>query len=125
MNYQSTIPKDIIMPEEGKMLTPEQAQDIVLQHIHPLGHERVALLETLGRVLAEDILARSDNPPLDNSAMDGYALRHADITNLAPGASVTLKMIEDIPAGQIGQKTVGPGQTSRIMTGAPVPAGVF
>jgi molybdopterin molybdotransferase len=111
------------MPEEGKMLTPEQAQDIVLQHIRPLGHERVALLETLGRVLAEDILARSDNPPLDNSAMDGYALRHADIANLAPGASVTLEMIEDIPAGQIGQKTVGPGQTSRIMTGAPVPAG--
>ena len=111
------------MSEDDKMLSPEQAQNIVLDHIHPLSIERVALLETLGRVLAEDILARSDNPPLDNSAMDGYALHHADIAGVTPDVSVTLEMIEDIPAGQMGQQTVERGQTSRIMTGAPVPTG--
>ena len=58
-----------------RMLTPEEACDTVLAHIAPLGIERVSLLDATGRVLARDVLARRDNPPHDNSAMDGFALR--------------------------------------------------
>ena len=106
-----------------KMLTPEQAQQIVLDHIRPLGIERVALLEALDRILATDVRARRDNPPCDNSAMDGYAVRHQDIQAASATQPAVLEMIEEIPAGRVGQQTVGPGQTSRIMTGAPVPPG--
>ena len=106
-----------------KMLTPEQAQQIVLDHIRPLGVERVALLEALDRILATDVRAHRDNPPCDNSAMDGYAVRHQDIQAASATQPAVLEMIEEIPAGRVGQQTVGPGQTSRIMTGAPVPPG--
>ena len=61
-----------------RMLTPEEACDTVLAHIAPLGIERVFLLDATGRVLARDVLARRDNPPHDNSAMDGFAVRFAD-----------------------------------------------
>ena len=105
------------------MLTPEEAQQIVLEHVRPLGVERVPLLDALGRLLADDVHATYDSPPLDNSAMDGYAVRHEDVKDASAEAPAVLGVIEDIPAGRIGRKTVAPGQASRIMTGAPVPAG--
>lgn len=106
------------------MLTPEEARAIVLEHVKVLGPERVSLLDAAGRVLAQDVLARRDNPPCDNSAMDGYAVRHADVATAKDNdAAIALDVIEDIPAGKVPQKTVGPGQASRIMTGAAVPAG--
>ena len=105
------------------MLTPEEAQQIVLEHVRPLGVERVPLLDALGRLLAADVHATYDSPPLDNSAMDGYAVRHEDVKDASAEAPALLEVIEDIPAGRIGRKTVAPGQASRIMTGAPVPAG--
>ena len=106
-------------------LTPLQdAQKIVLDAAHPLGLEKIGLLEVLGRVLGEDIVAARDNPPWDNSAMDGFAVRYDDIKQEhAIGKAVTLKVIEDVPAGKMATKTVGPGQAIRIMTGAPVPKG--
>ena len=105
------------------MLTPEEAQQIVLGHVRPLGVERVPLLDALGRLLAADVHATYDSPPLDNSAMDGYAVRHEDLKDASAEAPAALEVIEDIPAGRIGRKTVAPGEASRIMTGAPVPAG--
>ena len=105
------------------MLTPEEAQQIVLGHIRPLGVERVPLLDALGRLLAADVHATYDSPPLDNSAMDGYAVRHEDVKDASAEAPAVLGVIEDIPAGRIGRKRVASGQASRIMTGAPVPAG--
>lgn len=105
------------------LLSPEQAQQLVLQDIPVLGVERVPLFDALGRVLAEGIAARHDNPPQDNSAMDGYALRHADIAGASTGQPVLLEVVEDIPAGYVPRKSVGPGQASRIMTGALVPEG--
>ena len=105
------------------MLTPEEAQQTVLEHVGPLGVERVPLLDALGRLLAADVHATYDSPPLDNSAMDGYAVRHEDVKEASAEAPAVLEVIEDIPAGRIGRKTVAPGQASRIMTGAPVPAG--
>ena len=106
-----------------RMLTPEEAQQLVLEQIRTLGVERVPLLDSLGRLLGADIRARYNNPPHDNSAMDGYAVRFADVAKATADQPAVLEMIEDIPAGKIGEKTVGEGQASRIMTGAPVPAG--
>jgi len=106
-----------------RLLTVEEAQAAVLEHITEIGVERVSLAEALGRVLAEHVLAPRDNPPWDNSAMDGFALRHADIQAAAPDRPVAVEVIEDIPAGRVGEKVVGPGQAARIMTGAPVPEG--
>ena len=110
------------MPRDP-MLTPEEARAIVLDHVQVLGPERVSLLDATGRVLAQDVLARRDNPPCDNSAMDGYAVRHEDVATARDDAPVALEVIEDIPAGKVPQKVVGSGQASRIMTGAAVPAG--
>ncbi len=106
-------------------LTPlEEAQRIVLEAATPLGMEKVAILETLGRVLGEDIVATRDNPPWDNSAMDGFAVRFDDIKQeQAISRPVELTIVEDVPAGKMPTKPVGPGQAIRIMTGAPVPKG--
>ena len=106
-----------------RMLTPEEACDTVLAHIAPLGIERVSLLDATGRVLARDVLARRDNPPHDNSAMDGFAVRFADAQGATAEQPITLQVVEDIPAGTVPQKALAPGQASRIMTGAIVPEG--
>ena len=106
-------------------LTPlQEAQKTVLDAATPLGLEKVGLLEALGRVLGEDIIASRDNPPWDNSAMDGFAVRWEDIKqDHAITKPVELKVIEDVPAGKVAVKAVGPGQAIRVMTGAPVPKG--
>ncbi|GKS59152.1 molybdopterin molybdenumtransferase MoeA [Nitrospira sp.] len=106
-------------------LTPlEEAQRIVLEAASSLGLEKVSILDAVGRVLGEDIIAERDNPPWDNSAMDGFAVRSDDIAQEhAISKAVELTIIEDVPAGKMPTKTVGPGQAIRIMTGAPVPKG--
>lgn len=81
--------------------------------------EQIALADAFGRVLAEDLNARRTQPPNPVSAMDGYAVRAADVATLP----ATLKIIAEIPAGQSSDRTVGKGQAARIFTGAPVPAG--
>ncbi|MFQ5329173.1 MAG: gephyrin-like molybdotransferase Glp [Thermodesulfobacteriota bacterium] len=105
------------------MIPIGEALDLILGEVKPLGHERVPLLSSLGRVLAEDIAATISNPPLDNSAMDGYAVRAADTAGAADGKPVSLKVIADLPAGNILREKVGTGEAVRIMTGAPVPDG--
>ena len=106
-------------------LTPlHEAQQIVLDATTVLGLEKISLLEALGRTLGEDIVAERDNPPWDNSAMDGFAVRWEDIKQDHPiQKPVTLAVIEDVPAGKMPSKTVGAGQAIRIMTGAPLPQG--
>ncbi len=102
----------------------EDAQKIVFEAAQPLGIEKVGLIEALGRVLAEDIIAPRDNPPWDNSAMDGFAVRWEDIKQEhAISKPVELKIIEEVPAGKVATKSVGRGQAIRIMTGAPLPKG--
>jgi molybdopterin molybdotransferase len=112
------------MTDSIKVATPEEAQQLVLARINVLGVERVSLLDALDRMLARDQKATYDNPPHDNSAMDGYSLRHDDIAGASPEHPVSLEVIEEIPAGTIGKKVVGPGQASRTMTGAPIPGGI-
>jgi molybdopterin molybdotransferase len=100
-------------------LTVTAAQQCVLDAVKVPGAESVRLGQSLGRVLAEDIRANRDQPPHDVSAMDGFALRSADVAN----APATLEVIEDIKAGKMPARTVQAGQCARIMTGAPVPQG--
>ncbi len=106
-------------------LTPlHEALRIVLDSASPLGLEKVSILDALGRVLGEDVIAERHNPPWDNSAMDGFAVRSEDIAqDHAISKPVTLTVIEDVPAGKMPTQTVGKGQAIRIMTGAPVPKG--
>jgi molybdopterin molybdotransferase len=95
------------------------AQRVILESVATLGVESVKMVQSLGRVLAEDISANRDLPPYDVSAMDGFALRSADVAN----APASLGIIEDIKAGDMPGKTVRAGQCARIMTGAPMPQG--
>jgi molybdopterin molybdotransferase len=95
------------------------AQRVILESVATLGVESVKMVQSLGRVLAEDIKANRNLPPYDVSAMDGFAVRSADVAN--PPA--TLELIEEIQAGSMPTKTVQAGQCARIMTGAPMPQG--
>jgi len=110
------------MAETG-MISVAEAQQLILQHVQPCGAEATPLLESLGRVLAEDIVAQDDLPPFDNSGMDGYAVRADDVLDASSEAPVTLEVIADIAAGYPSEVVIGPGQAARIMTGAPMPAG--
>jgi molybdopterin molybdotransferase len=85
----------------------------------PLAAEDILLSDALGRVLAEDVRARVTQPPAALSAMDGWAVRAADVATVP----ATLTRIGSVPAGASFDGTVGPGQTVRIFTGAPLPAG--
>jgi molybdopterin molybdotransferase len=105
------------------MVTVDEALNKILSNIYPLGVERVSILDALGRVIAEDIYANRDIPPLDNSAMDGYALKFKDVQKASSNNPVRLEVIEDLPAGFISKKKVEGGKAVRIMTGAPIPKG--
>ena len=105
------------------MIQVQEALDKILTKIQFKGVEKVSLDQALGRVMAEDVVSRINNPPLDNSAMDGYALIAADIQSATPENPVKLEMVEEIAAGYTAKGTLKPGQTMRIMTGAPIPPG--
>lgn len=105
------------------MLTVKEALDHILGSIVLLGLEKTDILSALGRVIGEDIYAPRDIPPKDNSAMDGYAVRSEDVAGAGAESPAVLTVIEDIPAGYVPRKTVGPGEAARIMTGASMPDG--
>jgi molybdenum cofactor synthesis domain-containing protein len=101
------------------MIPVSKAIHIIDGETKPLGTERVALAESIGRVLAENIVADTDLPPFDRAQMDGYALRSRD-TRKPP---VDLLVVGESAAGSGWHHELKPGQAVRIMTGAPVPAG--
>ena len=101
------------------MISVAEAIQIVLQQTAALATERVPLDRTLGRVLAEDVVADSDLPPFDRSQMDGYAVRAEDVTT----APARLRIVGESAAGRGWHNQLEEGQAVRIMTGAPVPAG--
>ena len=111
------------MTELYPMLSVEEALARVLAAFRPLPSERVPVLETLGRVLAEDVYADMDIPPLTNTAMDGYAVQAADTAGASPEQPVRLRIVYDLAAGYTTDVAVTPGTAIRIMTGAPVPPG--
>jgi len=99
-------------------VTPAEAARFILGHVKTLETVRRPLRDALDAVLAEEVRSPLDLPPWDNSAMDGYAVRSADVTG-----PVELDVIESVAAGQFPRKPVGPGQATRIFTGAPLPEG--
>ncbi|NVN89147.1 MAG: molybdopterin molybdotransferase MoeA [Desulfuromonadales bacterium] len=102
------------------MVSFDEARTTILAHVQPLGTESVHLLEAVGRVLAEDLVAPWDMPLWDNSAMDGYAVRSEDCTTLPRQLRVT----GFLPAGaRADGVSIEPGCAVRIMTGAPAPPG--
>ncbi len=105
------------------MLTVEEALGRILEAATVLPSERVGLLESLGRVLAEDVFADISNPPFDNSAVDGYAVRAEDTAGATSERPRSLRSIGEVPAGSVAAERVTAGACIRIMTGAPLPDG--
>ena len=99
-------------------LAPADAARLIVSHAHPLPAEQRSLGAALGLVLATDVVAPLDLPPWANSAMDGYACRSADVR-----AETVLRIVETVVAGQFPTRALGPGEATRLFTGAPLPAG--
>ena len=105
------------------MISVKDAQDLILKEVKGLGVERVGLMESLGRVLSEEVRAQRNLPPWDNSSMDGYAVRWVDVQGGSQDDPRILHVIEEIPAGTLPKKQIVPGTAAQIMTGAPLPEG--
>ena len=105
------------------MISVEEALEKILQEVDILEEESVPILDSLGQVLAEDIKSDINVPPLDNSAMDGYAVRSQDTGGASQESPRFLRVIDTVMAGSISKRQVVPGTAIRIMTGAPVPRG--
>ena len=105
------------------MISVEQALAKILSYVDVLEEEQKPILDSIGQVLAEDIYSAIDIPPLDNSAMDGYAVRSEDTRGASRQSPRFLRVIDTVMAGSISKHSVGPGTAIRIMTGAPIPAG--
>jgi molybdopterin molybdotransferase len=101
----------------------QDASQRILANIRALSVETIGLRDALGRVLAEDVVSPIEHPPWDNSSMDGYAVRAADVASANDARPVVLPVLETIAAGQRPTKRVEPGTAARIMTGAPIPEG--
>lgn len=101
------------------MLTVAAAQQLVNDNVAAIAPRRVPLAEALGLVLAESIASDVDSPPHDKSVVDGYAMRFEDLSD----GRAELHVIEEVTAGQVPTKSVGVGEATRIMTGAPIPYG--
>jgi len=102
------------------MITIQEARRIVLSHSAPLARtERVPVVASVGRRLAEPVRADSDLPPFDRVMMDGYAVRSADVAR----AGAVLPVVTEVAAGATGERTLAPGEAHAIMTGAPLPPG--
>jgi molybdopterin molybdotransferase len=102
-----------------RLLSVDEALDGILSRIRPLAPREVPLLDAVGRTLAIDVVADRDVPPFRNSAMDGYAVRGADVAT----APVRLRVVGAVAAGGVPARPVGAGEAMRIMTGAPMPDG--
>jgi molybdopterin molybdotransferase len=105
------------------MISVDEALQRVLSYVDVLEPEEKPLLDALGQVLAEDVTSDLDIPPLDNTAMDGYAVRADDTRGASADSPVPLRVTGEVAAGYVFDGEVAPGTAVRIMTGAPVPAG--
>ncbi|ANB06905.1 molybdopterin biosynthesis protein MoeA [Streptomyces ambofaciens] len=97
--------------------------DDILATVRPLEPIELNLLDAQGCVLVDDITVPLSLPPFDNSSMDGYAVRVADVTGASEEFPAVLEVVGDVAAGRADPPSVGPGQAARIMTGAPLPPG--
>jgi molybdopterin molybdotransferase len=120
--YPPDLPGNRIGQDE-RVRTVEEHQAVVAGLLRPLPVEEVPVTAAAGRVLARDVLALVALPGFDNSAMDGYAARAAEVGTASEQAPVRLPVAADIPAGRTDVPVLEPGTVHRIMTGAPVPVG--
>jgi molybdopterin molybdotransferase len=105
------------------LLSVSEARERILSRFQPVTIESLPLAESLNRALAKNIYAADDLPPFDNSSMDGFALRSADLADASPASPRRLRVVADIPAGSAPTVSLAPGEAARIMTGAQMPAG--
>ncbi|MEZ4501656.1 MAG: molybdopterin molybdotransferase MoeA [Dehalococcoidia bacterium] len=110
-----------ILPAD--MISVEEARARILEHFASLEAVDTPLLEAMGQVLAEDVSATFNIPPLTNTGMDGYAVRASDTAGATYEAPLRLRVTGYLAAGSVFEGEVGPGEAVRIMTGAPIPAG--
>lgn len=99
------------------------ARSLAAERVTPVGTERVPLIASSGRVLAQDVIAAYDVPSFDKSPYDGYCFRAEDSVNASEDTPVTLRILEEIPAGGVPHYEVTPGTAVKILTGAPIPPG--
>ncbi len=106
------------------MLELEEARECLISQVRMIEEtERIPLLDSVGRILAEDICAAQDQPPFPRSPLDGYAVRGTDTNGATAESPVRLRVIGKVYAGSSFSGTVGAGEAVRIMTGAPIPCG--
>jgi len=105
------------------MISVDQALEKILSQVDVLEAEQSSILDCLGQVLAEDIYSSITVPPLDNSAMDGFAVRSEDTRGASRQSPRVLRVIDTVVPGSVSRYEVEPGTAIRIMTGAPVPKG--
>lgn len=105
------------------MISVDDALKMVLETAHALPPRSISIIKSVGFVIDENIVSDENVPSFDNSAMDGYAVRSADVQNATQESPVILQVIDVLQAGKVSQKKVDEGQTIQIMTGAPIPAG--
>lgn len=108
---------------DAEMLSVEDARERILSYFKPLSTIEVPLLDGLGLVLAEDLTAEFDIPPMANSAMDGYAVRVSDVAGATNSEPVFLPVEGYVAAGYVSDRPLSAGSAMRIMTGAPIPDG--
>jgi molybdopterin molybdotransferase len=105
------------------MLPVDEALQRIVQSVKVLGPETIPLLDGLNRILATNVGASMDLPPFSHSTVDGFAIRHQDVTHASREKGSLLRVVETISAGSIAKKAVRPGLAIRVMTGAPLPTG--
>lgn len=105
------------------LLSVDQARERILARFQPVTTETLPLTASSRRVLAQDVAAANDLPPFDNSSMDGFAVRAADLEHAGQDRPRTLRVIADIPAGSHPTVRISEGEAARIMTGAAMPEG--
>ena len=105
------------------MLSPAEATELILQRVSSLGFVPVELDDSVGYVVASDLVATEAVPPFDNSAMDGFAVRAADLKGANDAAPVSLLLQDTLRAGGSASLTLQAGHAIKIMTGAPLPQG--
>jgi molybdopterin molybdotransferase len=105
------------------LISVEEALERILSYVSLLPPEEKPILDALGQVVADDVVSHMDIPPLDNTAMDGYAVRAADTAGASESAPVLLRVVGELAAGYVFDGEVSAGTAVRIMTGAPIPRG--
>ena len=105
------------------LLSVDEARERILSHFHPVTTETLPLVNCANRVLAQDIAATTELPLFDNSSMDGFAIRVADVLDATAASPRSLRVVADIPAGLSPTISLAPGEAARIMTGAQIPNG--